>query len=327
MNNKNILYFIAGMLLAFIISLTLTAYQNMRKNNLPDIEQVAYAYSELDRTLYIKADNAFKQKNYTSALDDMKTREIIRKAIHHKNKRYQDKQDEAVVCLTNLVNLNEKINKNPNDYKLYYERANLQNKPKISMFEEDEQSFCSDFKSAIKDYSKALELKPDLKEAYEKRADAAGMSMNGISYKSSEKDKFDKLLKEKFYQMIADYEKAIELNGASKQIGLKLAGVYFSDGQYEKALKTFEKYPQEDEFSYSHYYGKALCYYELKDYEKVIENLDVFIEHNPKLCKQISEKCLPSLEGKKAYYRLRAGANWKLHKYSEWFKDIKKGKL
>lgn len=82
--NKNILYFLAGMLLAFIISLSLTASQNMHKNNLPDIEQVAYAYSELDRTLYIKADNAFKQKNYTSALDDMKTRDTIRKAIHHK---------------------------------------------------------------------------------------------------------------------------------------------------------------------------------------------------------------------------------------------------
>ena len=51
--NKNILYFLAGMLLAFIISLSLTASQNMHKNNLPDIEQVAYAYSELDRTLYI----------------------------------------------------------------------------------------------------------------------------------------------------------------------------------------------------------------------------------------------------------------------------------
>lgn len=183
----------------------------------------------------------------------------------------------------------------------------------------DKQSFCSDFKSAVKDYSKVIELKPDLKEAYEKRADATGMIINSISYKPFEK--------EKFYQMISDYEKAIELTGNSKQIGHKLAGVYFSDGQYEKAIKTFEKYPQENEFGYSHYYGKALCYYELKNYEKVIENLDLFIEHNPKLCKQISENCLPSPGGEKAYYHLRAGANWKLHKYSEWFKDIKKGRF
>ena len=316
---KNIFWFLSGAVTIFIILISFTVFNNTKKENLSDTHQIANAYSELDRVLFIRADNRFKNGDVKGSLEDMKTREIIRKAIHHKNKRYNDKQDEAVVCLTNLVNLNEKIKQNPGNYKLYYERANLQNKPKISMFEEDEQSFCSDFKSAVKDYSKVIELKPDLKEAYEKRADATGMIINSISYKPFEK--------EKFYQMISDYEKAIELNGNSKQIGHKLAGVYFSDGQYEKAIKTFEKYTQEKEFGYSHYYGKALCYYELKDYEKVIENLDLFIEHNPKLCKQISEKCLPSPGGKKAYYRLRAGANWKLHKYSEWFKDIKKGRF
>ena len=126
----------------------------------------------------------------------MKTRESIRKLIHSKNEPYLKDKDEAVDCLTRLNDLNEKIKQNPNNYKLYYERANLKNKPTVSMFENDEQSFCSDFKSAVKDYSKVIELKPDLKEAYEKRADAIGMSINGISYNTSEKDKFDKLLKE-----------------------------------------------------------------------------------------------------------------------------------
>ena len=267
MNNKNILYFIAGMLLAFIISLTLIAYQNMRKNNLPDIEQVAYAYSELDRTLYIKADNAFKQKNYTSALDDMKTREIIRKAIHHKNKRYQDKQDEAVVCLTNLVNLNEKINKNPNDYKLYYERANLQNKPKISMFE-NEYSFCSDFQSAI-----------------------------------------------------TDYEKAIELNGKFPGVNKKLASLYLNDMQYENAIKNYKEITPNDA---SGYWGLALSYDGLKNPQETIKNIDLFLA-NMQNCKP--EPCKYDKWAMKQLYRMRAKANWKLHKYSEWFKDIKKGKL
>ena len=44
----------------------------------------------------------------------------------------------------------------------------------------DKQSFCSDFKSAVKDYSKVIELKPDLKEAYEKRADATASALLGI---------------------------------------------------------------------------------------------------------------------------------------------------
>lgn len=321
---KNIFWFLAGAFFTFIVLISFAAFNNLKKENLSLTEQLANAYSDLDRVLFIRADERFDNGDVDGSLEDMKAREIIRKTIHSKNKRYQTKDDEAVNCLTKLTNLNEKIKKNPDDYKLYYERANLQNKPKISMFEEDVQSFCSDYISVIADYSKVIELKPDLKEVYEKRADATGMSMNGISYKSSEKDKYDKLFKENFQQMISDYEKAIELNGASNQIGLKLAGVYFSNKQYEKALETFEKYPQEKEFGYSHYYGKALCYFELKDYEKVIENLDLFLEHNPKLCKEISETCLPTAEGEKAYYLLKAKANLKLHRYKDWFKDIKK---
>lgn len=324
---KNIFWFLAGAITVFIIFISFIVFNNLKKENLPDSQQLANAYTELDRVLYIRAVSRFKNGDVKNSLEDMKTRESIRKLIHSKNEPYLKDKDEAVDCLTRLNDLNEKIKQNPNNYKLYYERANLKNKPTVSMFENDEQSFCSDFKSAVKDYSKVIELKPDLKEAYEKRADAIGMSINGISYNTSEKDKFDKLLKEKFHQMISDYEKAIELNGTSTQIGLKLAGVYFSDGQYEKALKTYDKYPQGDDFGYVHYYGKALCYYELKNYKKVIENLDLFIEYNPKLCKKITGKCLPSRNGEKTYYHLRAKANWKLHKYSEWFKDIKKGRF
>ena len=316
---KNIFWFLAGAITIFIIFISFIVFNNLKKENLPDSQQLANAYTELDRVLYIRAVNRFKNGDIKNSLEDMKTRESIRKLIHSKNEPYLKDKDEAVDCLNRLNVLNEKIKQNPNNYKLYYERANLQNKPTISIFEDDEQSFCSDFKSAVKDYSKVIELKPDMKEAYEKRADAIGMSINGISYKTSEKDKF--------HQMISDYEKAIELNGTSTQIGLKLAGVYFSDGQYEKALKTYDKYPQGDDFGYVHYYGKALCYYELKNYKKVIENLDLFIEYNPKLCKKITGKCLPSRNGEKTYYHLRAKANWKLHKYSEWFKDIKKGRF
>ena len=64
----------------------------------------------------------------------MKTRESIRKLIHSKNEPYLKDKDEAVDCLTRLNDLNEKIKQNPNNYKLYYERANLKNKPTVSMF-------------------------------------------------------------------------------------------------------------------------------------------------------------------------------------------------
>lgn len=127
--------------------------------------------------------------------------------------------------------------------------------------------------------------------------------------------------------MISHYEKAIKANAVSKEAGLNLAGAYFSDGQYEKALETFEKYPSDKTFGYYSYFGKALCYYKLKDYEKVIENLDIFIDKNPSFCKEITDNCLPSDNGKKAYYILRAKTNWKLHRYNDWFKDVRKTML
>lgn len=321
---KNIFWFLTGAVVTFFICISIVAFNNYKKENLSEIEKISYAYADLDRALYIRADNRFINGDVSGSFEDMKARETIRNVIHSKNKLYAPQDDEAVDCLTKLVDLNEKIKNNPNDYKLYYERANLQNKPKFSLYEDDEQSFCSDLKSAVKDYSKVIELKPDFKEVYERRADATGMSMNHIRYKSSEKDKYHKLIKENYHQMISDYEKAIELNGASRQICLKLAVAYFNDGQYEKTLETYEKYPQEKEFGYSHLFGKAVCYYELKDYEKVLENLDLFIEYNPEFCIQISGDCLPSPNGKKAYYRLRADANWKLHRYKDWLNDKKK---
>lgn len=310
---KNLVWFLTGAIVTLIIFVSFVAFNNREKENLPEIQQIAYAYADLDRALFIRADNRFNNGDIEGSLEDMKTREIIRNVIHSGNKLYTPDDDEAIDCLTKLVDLNEKIKKNPNDYKLYYERALLQDKPKVSMLE-GQHSFCSDPKSAINDFSKVIELNPDFKEVYEKRADATGMSMNGNSYKSS--------FKENFRQMISDYEKAIELNAATEQIGRKLAVAYFNMGQFQKTLETYEKYPQEKEFGYSHLFGKAVCYYELKNYEKVIENLDLFIEYNPKLCKQISGNCLPSPDSKKAYYRLRADANWELHRYKDWFNDM-----
>ena len=203
---KNIFWFLAGAITVFIIFISFIVFNNLKKENLPDSQQLANAYTELDRVLYIRAVSRFKNGDVKNSLEDMKTRESIRKLIHSKNEPYLKDKDEAVDCLTRLNDLNEKIKQNPNNYKLYYERANLKNKPTVSMFENDEQSFCSDFKSAIKDYSKVIELKPDLKEAYEKRADAIGMSINGISYNTSEKDKFDKLILDVTIQILSDQD-------------------------------------------------------------------------------------------------------------------------
>lgn len=316
MKKNVILSFVAGVVITLVICISFTVFNNLKKENRSDVVQVVDAFSELDRALYVSAGNRFEHKDYKGALKDMQTSDKMFKVIHRDNPHYK-RESEAVKCLTRMVDLNDKIKKKPDDYKLYYERAMVQDKPKISLFVED-YSFCSDYKSAVSDYSKAIQLNPNLKEAYERRADATGMSMDGLRYDNSERAEYEKMFKQNFKNMISDYEKAIELKAASKYVPLKLSGVYFYDEQYDKSFNIAEKMSKTDREGY---YLMALNYYKLKQYKDVIDSLDKYIEAP----ETIKNPDLPQISYReKAIYTLRAKANFKLHRYKDWFKDMKK---
>lgn len=318
MKKANLLWFVAGCVLMLFICIAIGTYQAKCREECEenDFNKVMSAYYELDNALLNSAQNNFANKNYKEALYDLKKSDEIRKAIHLDIPDYRMQASEGITCLTKLIDLNKKIKDNPNDYRLYLERANIQNMPRITMFESDPQTFCSDFKSAYDDYSKVIELNPNVKDVYEKRADALLETFPRVIVGRKE----EKLLQERYeasvLQMIADREKAIELNGKSSERLKKLAGDYMNDKQYEKAIKIFEELKFEDA---SAYWGLALCYEALNNPQETVKNIDLFLP-NMQHCKP--EPCLPDKWAMQHLYRTRAKANFKFHRYMEALMDF-----
>lgn len=103
----------------------------------------------------------------------------------------------------------------------------------------------------------------------------------------------------------------------SNDFPLSVAGAYFSDGQYQKALELFKEISKTDRDGY---FGMAISYYKLKQYERVIESIDKYIASSENL----QNPDLPETPYRhKAIYSLRAKANFKLHRYKDWLNDKK----
>lgn len=317
---KVIFGIIAGALIMFFALIALGTYQAEHRRKIENSTVVEIAYSNFTTGLYNRAVERYENKDYKGALEDIRLENLVRKNMHSEVEPFE-KDIEAVNCLSKLIDLTEKISKNSEDYKLYYERALLFEKPKKFIFEnESNYSFCSDYDGAIADYTKVLELKPDFKEIYARRADVTGMSMNGVSFPVSEQAKYEKIFRAKIQKMIADYEKAVELKAQSEDLYLKLAGAYIGDKQYEKALVLFQDITKTDSTAY---YGMAICYFEMKEYEKALESINIFTAKNPNLCEDIKKGCTDCTYCKTRLYAFRSGINFKLHHYKDWLKDRK----
>lgn len=318
---KVIFGIIAGALIMFFALIALGTYQAEHRRKIENSTVVEIAYSNFITGLYNRAVERYENKDYKGALEDIKLENLVRKNMHSEVEPFE-KDIEAVNCLSKLIDLTEKISKNPEDYKLYYERALLFEKPKKSIFEnESNYSFCSDYDGAIADYTKVLDLKPDFKEIYARRADVTGMSMNGVSFPVSEQAKYEKIFRAKYQKMIPDYEKAIALTVPSKDLHFKLAGAYLGDKQYEKALKKFHELTESDSLAY---YGMAITYYALNDYKKTLESLHTFEEKFPNICDAVKKDCPDCPCPYTAYYQLRAKTNLRLLKLKDFVKDLKR---
>lgn len=320
MKNKALLWGIfIGSAVMFVICIAIGTYQAKcrEKCQEDDFNKVMAAYFELDGALLDSARNNFENKNFQEALYDMKKNDEIRNVIHSDVPDYSPvRESEAVICLTKLIDLNQKIENNPNDYRLYIERANLQNIPRTAMFVNDPQTFCSDFQAAYEDFSKVIELNPNVKDAYEKRADALSETFPSVTVGKKETKAWQERYEASLPQIIADREKAIELNGKSPERLKKLVGAYIGAEQYEKAIKIIEELKSDDAASY---WVLALCYEGLNNPQETVKNIDLFVP-NMQNCKP--EPCQPDKWAMRHLYGIRAKANFKLHRYTEALKDF-----
>jgi tetratricopeptide (TPR) repeat protein len=115
---------------------------------------------------------------------------------------------------------------------------------------------------AIEDYNKALELNPEYAAAYNNRGTAYGE------------------LKQ-YEEAIEDYNKAIELNPNIAQGYNNRGNAYGKLKQYEEAIEDYNKAIELNPNIAQGYNNRGNAYGELKQYEKAIEDYNKALELNP----------------------------------------------
>ncbi len=229
-------------------------------------------------TLFHEAKQEYKNKNYFKALELLEILETFDYQNFHKD----------VESLIKFINIDDKIKKEPNNYRLYIERGDLKNVPLWSMFCCDS-TFLSDIEGAIEDYNKALELNPKAYEVYEKRGNAwAEVTQNPnrtIGTKALRNSEDDQ-------HAIDDWLKAIELTGGNDELYEKLGNIYKDPKmklKYYNQIKNL--YPEHlsvpvprkvNQFNFGFDIGPffylplkvASCYAQLGEYDEAIKILE-----------------------------------------------------
>jgi len=120
------------------------------------------------------------------------------------------------------------------------------------------------YSRAIKDYDKAIKLKPDYAGAYNNR---------GIAY--AELGEYDRAIK--------DYDKAIELNPDLAEAYGNRGVAYAKLGEHKRAIEDFNKAIKLNPDLAEVYNNRGLAYAELGERKRAIEDYDKAIELNPDL--------------------------------------------
>ena len=117
---------------------------------------------------------------------------------------------------------------------------------------------------AIKDFTKAIELKPDYAIAYNNR---------GAVYR--DKGEHD--------QAIEDCSKAIQLKPDYAEPYSNRGAAYRNKGNYDRAIKDYDTAIKLKPSFFEAYYNRGLAYHEKRDFDPAIKDYSKAIELNPKL--------------------------------------------
>ncbi|MBQ4646928.1 MAG: hypothetical protein IJB79_06235 [Candidatus Gastranaerophilales bacterium] len=280
---KKILSLLFAMTLIILVLLLgyLFGYLNSRK--IGDLE--------LSRMIYNKAQFEYKSSDYSSAIKYLEVANDI-----HKDYAF------SIDSVKKIRNLNSLIEKNPNDFKLYMDRADIKNTLPLEKDSNLPRSIASNYCEAVDDYSKALKINPSLNEIYHKRAKAYINCKKGINFKT---------------EIIKDYEKAISFAKDKNELFEEVADWYLYDvDDAPSALRYYNKIENYDDnleklalndelFAFSidnlDYvpFKKIVCFEKIKDYEPILSLLDEIINETD------NEAIFKKANNLKFYYDLR----------------------
>lgn len=153
-----------------------------------------------------------------------------------------------------------------------------------------------EYEEAIKEYTKAIELKPDYVEAYF----GLGCAYDDMEEYEKAIEKYTKAIELKPYDEIAfynrgcayadmgeyekaikDYTRTIELRPDYESAFVNRGCVYADMGEYEKAIEDYTRAIElrsDDEEAYN---NRADAYYQMKEYKKALEDCTIAIDLNP----------------------------------------------
>jgi tetratricopeptide (TPR) repeat protein len=153
------------------------------------------------------------------------------------------------------------------------------------------------FKDAIQDYDRAIQLNPQLAVAYYKRglAYAAGLGEyeraiqdfdQAIQIDPQNADAYDdrglafRALK-KYEKAFQSFNHAIELNPNDARTYANRGLVYFDMNQFEPALKDFDDAIKLDPYNIANHMNRGALYLALEQWEQAIQDYDKAIELDP----------------------------------------------
>ncbi len=130
---------------------------------------------------------------------------------------------------------------------------------------------------AIVLYQKAIEIKPDMHEAYNNM---------GIFYSELEK----------YQEAINAYQKAIKIKPDNHEAYYNMGNAYGKLGEYQKAINVYQKAIEIKPDEHNAYYNMGNTYRELKKYQKAINAYQKAIEIEPSLIDHAKKQNFDLLE-------------------------------
>jgi tetratricopeptide (TPR) repeat protein len=119
-----------------------------------------------------------------------------------------------------------------------------------------------EYDKALAAYSRAIELQPDLVQAYANR----GAVYNRLG---------------KYDRAIADFDKAVALDKDNSSVYENRGLAYFNAGQYEKAIKDYTSAITLKPNDGAAYYNRGVAYTTIKRYDKAIYDLSRALAFDP----------------------------------------------
>ncbi len=123
-------------------------------------------------------------------------------------------------------------------------------------------SALGEYQKAIADYDMAIQIDPQLSEAYNNR----GNTYSDLG---------------EYQKAIADYDMAIQLNPQLGEAYYNRGNTYYALGEYQKAIADYDMAIQIDPQDAEAYANRGNPYYALGEYQKAIADYDMAIQIDP----------------------------------------------